>query len=249
MTIYLPGGQSIELYKLPNGQWQFGKGRDAVVITDMTQVDEIPQVEGKPAIDPQTREDIHKWVEKIKHQPTPAAVQQGQTPLLAGISARDQLSRAISVMPEEVVNRLLLAVTNTLGPLADSINQESPINHHSDGYGQDQGMHQPATQPFTLPEDSRWVDPSNPASGYLSPMYREGGAVVTDKQGKPITQWHPTPEFHQVTDRPEPIPIAETTPLNVHQPKDVEEEMEQARRSSGSARELVGAGRRTGRRR
>lgn len=243
ITIYLPGGQSIELYKLPNGQWQFGKGRDAVVITDMKQVDGIEQ------IDPQTREDINKWVEKIKHHPAPAAAQQGQTPLLAGQSARDQLSRAISIMPDEVVNRLLLAVTNTLGPVADSITQAAPINHHSDGYGQDQGMHQPATQPFMLPEDSRWVDPSNPASGYLSPMYREDGSVVMDKQGKPITQWHPTPEFHQVTDRPDPIPIADTTPLNAHKPSDVEEEMEQARRSSGGARELVGAGRRTGRRR
>jgi len=236
VKVYGQGGAVTELYELPNGQWQFGKGRDAVVVRSLDQVS---------ALDESTKKDVEAWLERTKHRPAPEPIQQGQTPLLAGETVKDRLSQAINNMPNEIAARLLLAVEQTLGPVADSLKQSAPINHHSDGYGQDMGMPAPASVDaggFSLPAGARWANPNNPASGYLMPDME-----VRDEKGNPTTRWHPTPDFHAVTEQPEPVPIADTAPLKVHVPDDIEKEIAQERRSRGTS-DLVGAGRRSRRR-
>lgn len=225
VMVYDKSGNTAEIYELPNGQWQFGKGRDAVVITDMGQIEHIAG-----SIDANTKATIAAWVEKIKNRPTPEAVQQGQTPLLEGVSARDRLSTAISRMSDEVANRLLLAIESTLGPVADSLSQEAQANHHGGHYG-DPGAHAPATTGFTLPEGSKWADPQNPASGYLSPDYQ-----IKDERGQPTMRWHPTPEFNAVVE----------ASSDGRSPVEVEMDEE---RQKHQEREPVGAGRTSARRR
>lgn len=232
VKVYGQGGAVTELYELPNGQWQFGKGRDAVVVRSLDQVS---------ALDESTKKDVEAWLERTKHRPAPEPIQQGQTPLLAGETVKDRLSQAINNMPNEVAARMLLAIEQTLGPVADSLKQSAPINHHSDGYGQDLSMPAPASVGggFVLPEGARWANPNNQASGYLMPI-----PGVKDEKNVPVMAWHPTPDFHAITEQPEPLPVADTTPLNVHVPDAIEKEMAQERRSRGAA-DLVGAGRRS----
>ena len=232
VSVYGQGGATTELYELPNGQWQFGKGKDAVVVTDLSQV---------AGLDEGTQTAVAAWLDRTKNMPKPTAVQQGQTPLLAGDSVKDRLSQAITNMPNEVAARMLLAIEQVMGPVADSLKQGAQINHHSDGYGQDQDMAAPGSvQPaaFQLPDGAKWAQPGNPASGYLTPDYE-----VKDERGQPSMRWHPTPAFHAFSDR------ANDTAAG---PKgadlsDVEMEMERERKARGV--EKVGAGRSTGKRR
>ena len=207
-------GNMIELYELPNGQWQFGKGRDAKVVASL---DDIAMVS-----DPGIRKSVEDWLERTKGQAM-QPVQQGATPLLAGETVRDRLSQAISKMPEEVVARLLMSIEQVVGPVADSITAQAPVNHHGDGYGQDQGMVPPAMVPFTLPQGARWAQDGRPEAGYLAP-----DSNITDEKGRPSMQWHPTPQFSSFVDA-----APEKT--------DIELEME-AEREKHQDRELVGAG-------
>lgn len=213
-------GNIVELYELPNGQWQFGKGRDATVVTSIDQVANF---------DTDTKAAVEHWLESRKNQPPAQPVQQGQTPAIAGETVKDQLGRAIALMPDDVAARLLLAITQTLGPVGDSIAQEEQINTHADGFGQDQDFAPPASQAFVLPEGARWADPDNQAAGYLT-----NTGQLDDKQ-QPIVHWHPTPAFHRVQERPDPVPVGDVATTGK-----VEEEMERARKTAG--RELVGAG-------
>lgn len=184
----------VELYELPNGQWQFGKGRDATVVTSVDQVKEF---------DEGTQTAVAAWLDRIKHLPTAPPVVQGETPILFGESARDRLGRAISCMSEEVVNRLLMAVEQTIGPVADSLTQGQQVNHYSDGFGQDQGNHPPGPVAFQLPEGAWWAEEGRPVAGYFTPytvIKDELGNIIeqrmiTDGKGKTKPQWHPTPEF------------------------------------------------------
>jgi hypothetical protein len=223
LTLFKPGGDTIEVYELPNGQWQIGKGRDATVITSLDQV-QLADAAGHPLIDANSRASLEAWVTKMQSQTPPTPVLQGQTPVLAGVSARDQLSQAIANMPEEVVNRLLTAVVQTVGPVADSIKQGLEINSHGDGYGHTAVS--PPAPAFQLPPGARWNDPNNRAAGYLTPM------GMVDEKGIPMEQWHPSPEFAALQDKPEPTPIMETAPLHVHVPEP----------PARGAEELVGAG-------
>ena len=214
----LPGGGMAELWELPNGQWQIGKGRDAVVITSMEQVQDVTDGSAKAS--------IAQWIERTKGM-TVAAVQQGQTPLLAGETVKDRLSQAIANMPNEIAARILGSIEQVLGPVADSLSQGPQVNHHSDGYGQDQMMAAPCSvesAPFQLPEGARWAQQGNPAAGYLTPDFE-----VKDERGQPSMRWHPTPDFHAFTDH-----AADTAAG----PKgasltDVEQEMEKERSSRG----------------
>lgn len=226
VAIYGQGGATTELYELPNGQWQFGKGRDAVVVRSLDDVS---------MCDAGTQKDVAAWLDRTKNRPTPEPVQQGQTPMLAGETVKDRLSQAIAHMPDDAVARVLGAIEQVMGPIADSLKQAAETNHYSDGYGQDQGMHAPASVPFQLPEGARWVDQNRPESGYYT-----FNPEVTDERGHPTAKWNPTPEFHAMTTRPEPVPVVETTPLNVHVPQDdVAKEMSRERAKRG-----VPAGRR-----
>ncbi len=210
---YGADGNMAELYELPNGQWQFGKGRDATVITSMEQV---PMV-----TDPAIREDIEAWIDRTKGQ-TLQAVQQGATPLLAGETVRDRLSTALSRMPDEAVARILGSIEQVMGPIADSLNAAAPTNHYSDGFGQDQPYAPPASIPFTLPEGARWAQEGHPERGYLTP------GTITDEKGNRAMQWHPTPQFAD---------FVESAPEKT----DIEIEMA-AEREKHQDRELVGAG-------
>ena len=225
-VLYGASGNTKELYELPNGQWQFGKGRDAQVVRS---VEDIAGVG-----DPNIVQDVEAWLERTKNRPAPEAVQQGMTPLLTGETPKDRLGRAISQMSEEVVSRLLNAIEQTMGPIADSITQGESINHHSAGYGQDQGMHAPATtesQAFVLPPDCKWCDPTRPSSGYLQPIPGGDGSPRLDDHGVPMMSWHPTPEFHDLMSQPEPVSVAEMVPTS-----GVEREMEEERSRHGVAR-------------
>jgi len=232
ISTYTPQGNIVDLYQLPSGQWQYGKGRDAVVITSLDQVVLVDK-DGNSTIDPDSLASIKAWIKLIQDRPTPTAVQQGMTPVIEGQTSRDQLSHAISKMSDENVNRILNAIVQTMGPIADSINQGEQVNSHSDGYGQDQGMYPPGAvqmpAAFHLPPGARWADPRNPASGYLT--FDSG---ITDELGKPASSWHPTPEFHALLQQPDPTPITETTPLKVHDP--VQDEMERDSELTGAAR-------------
>jgi len=227
-TRFLTKGGSQELYELPNGQWQFGKGENATVVRS------IEQVEGFPD---EIMKDVGAWLERIKHAPSPMAVQQGRTPMIAGGNVKDKLGRAISLMPDEVAARLLNAFEQVLGPVADSLTQEIEVNSHADGFGQDQGFPSPGSveeRGFKLPAGSKWVNPSNQASGYLSPI-----PGLFDDHNIPMMAWHPTPEFHRMTTQPDPIPIAETTPM----PSFDDSQAEALEEELSRERELVGADR------
>lgn len=211
---YGADGNMAELYELPNGQWQFGKGREATVITSMEQVSMVT--------DPAVRKDIEAWIERTKGQ-TLQAVQQGATPLLAGETVRDRLSTALSRMPDEAVARILGSIEQVMGPIADSLNAAAQTNHYSDGFGQDQNYVPPASIPFALPEGARWSQEGRPERGYLTP-----DPTVKDEKGNPTMRWHPTPQFfQQVEGAPDKT--------------DIEIEMA-AEREKHQERELVGAG-------
>lgn len=232
VSVYGQGGATTELYELPNGQWQFGKGRDAVVVTDLSQV---------AGLDEGTQTAVAAWLERTKGLPKLAAVQQGQTPLLAGETVKDRLSQAIANMPSDVAARLLLAVESVMGPVADSLSQAQQANHHSDGYGQGEGLAAPGSVSagFVLPPGGWWADPTNKAGGYFTPDFE-----VRDERGQPSARWHPTPEFEAFT---------ETASDTVAGPKgaemdDVDKEIAKERQACG-VDEPVGAGRKSGRRR
>ncbi|MDH5666555.1 MAG: hypothetical protein OEY86_00910 [Nitrospira sp.] len=242
------GGGMAELYELPSGQWQIGRGKDATVVTSLDQVGGVS--------DSSALADITRWVEKTKHVSVKAVVE-GPAPVLAGHSTRDQLSHAIANMPEEAVNRILLAITQTMGPIADSVTQHGQTNHHGDGFGQDQtfatpgGM--PQHQPFVLPPEAQWVDPNNHASGYYTPYVIVRNAageiiehqVARDAKGNPTKHWNPGPAFEKLLSMPEPASEIDAHEPAIYQGKDAEEELKEER-----SRELVGAGgRRTSRRR
>lgn len=234
----LPGGGMADLYELPNGQWQFGKGREATVVTSMEQVADVTDANAKEA--------IAKWIDRTKSMPVQPVIGEGPKPVLSGHSTRDQLSRAIANMPEEAVNRILMAITQTMGPIADSITQEPQVNSYGDGFGQDLDIPVPG-QPFTLPPDAEWVNPSNPASGYYTPYVEVKNhlgevidrTVVRDAKGNPSRHWNPTPAFHQALNRPEPVSYIDAHPTQEYQGKDAEQELEEERER---AKELVGAG-------
>lgn len=201
VTIYSAdgGGMIKELYELPNGQWQFGKGKDAQVITSIEQVKEF---------DEGTQTAVQYWLERTKSQPTPSPViAGGPTPMVAGETVADRLSRALSLMPREVQENVLRAIEQTLGPVADSITQEAPVNHHSDGFGQDQASHVPGGIPIAtdeLPSGAWWVDSNNKAAGYYTPNY-----TITEKAKLPSGEivdvptktWHPTATFQRMQDK------------------------------------------------
>lgn len=212
-----------EVIELPNGQWQFGRGRDAVVVTNIEEVKEFGE-------DVQTA--VAKWLEKVKGMSTqPQAVKEGPTPQLQGESVRDQLDQALRRMPDSALNRILHAITSTLGPEADSLAQGGPVNSHGDGFGQDQTFPAPAaTGGFTLPEGAWWAEEGRPEAGYYT--FNPG---VTDAKGRPTKQWHQTPQS---------LDVIEAAPDKT----DVELEMEREREKFHEE-QLVGAGRRTSRRR
>lgn len=204
----------VELFELPNGQWQFGKGRDATVITSMEQIAMVS--------DPGIRKDIEAWIEKTKGQAL-QPVQQGGSPVVGGETVQDQLIYAITHMPGDAQARMLEAIKQVMQPIAHSLAQPAPANHYSDGFGQDQQLPPPASIPFVLPEGAKWAQEGNPASGYLVP-----DLTMTDEKGQHPMRWHQTPQFTQ---------FLETAPDKTS----VELEME-AEREKHQERELVGAG-------
>jgi hypothetical protein len=230
LMIHTEGGNIVEMHELPNGQWQYGKGKDSKIVTKLEPIFKLP--EGAAWVNPENwaegftingdLEEIHelseigdssaypsmkRWVDSLKNRKAPAPVQQGVTPALQGVSSRDQLSQALAVMPNEAIDRLLNVVKQVMEPIADSLKQGSSINSHEDGYGHGEQFHAPASDQqsgFQLPAGATWATPGNPAAGYLTESQDK------DDHGVPIKAWHPTPAFHDMTDRPEPTPIAET---------------------------------------
>lgn len=219
---YGADGNMVELYELPNGQWQFGKGRDATVVTSMEQISVVT--------DPAVRKDIEAWIERSKGQPL-QAVQQGATPLLEGETVRDRLSTALSRMPEEAVARILGSIEQVMGPIADSLSASAQTNHYSDGFGQDQAYLPPSAIPFMLPEGAKWAQEGRPESGYLTP-----DPTVRDEKGNVTMRWHPTPQFAEMVEA-----APEKTAIEIEM--DAEREKHQERELVGA-----GAGRRTRRR-
>lgn len=215
VVVYGTDGNMAELYELPNGQWQFGKGREATVVTNMEQVSMVS--------DPAVLQSIQAWVERTKGQAL-QPVQQGATPLLAGETVRDRLSQALGRMPDEAVARILSSIEQVMAPMADSLSMPAATNHYSDGYGQDQGIVPPAAIPFTLPEGARWAREGRPEQGYLTPDPNG----LTDEKGQPAMRWHQTPQFLQSIDA-------------APDKTDIEIEMV-AEREKHQDRELVGAG-------
>lgn len=217
------GGMIKELFELPSGQWQFGKGRDAQVVTTLEQVKEF---------DEGTQTAVQKWLDRTKNQPVPQPIiAGGPTPMLAGDSVRDRLGRAISMMSEEVVNRLLTAIESTVGPVADSITQEAPINHHSDGFGQDQHTPVPGAVPFTLPEGAWWAEQGRPEVGYYTV-----DPEVKDERGQPTKRWHATPQFHAYVEQaPEKTSVVELE-MEAEQAKYHQEEQDRQLAGAGSNR-------------
>lgn len=207
-------GNMVELYQLPNGQWQFGKGRDATVVTSMEQVSMVT--------DPAILKDVEAWIARTKGQAL-QPIQQGATPLLAGETVRDRLSQALGRMPDEAVARILSSIEQVMAPIADSLSMPVATNHYSDGYGQDQGIVPPAAIPFTLPEGARWAREGRPEQGYLTP----DPSGLTDEKGQPAMRWHQTPQFLQAVDA-------------APDKTDIEIEMA-AEREKHQDRELVGA--------
>lgn len=223
------GGVIVELYELPNGQWQFGKGKDAVVVTTLEQVAEF---------DSSTKDAVAKWLDRVKALPTPpaAVVQGGQPASFTGESSRDQLSRLLSRVPDSVVDRLLGAITQTLEPIADSLTQPDAVNSHVGGFG-DASTLPPGAIPFSLPEGASWADPARPESGYFTLDY-ELAEKATLPDGRvvdvPSRRWHPTPQFHEFVRS-----TADKTDIELAM--DAEREKFHAEQADSDA-DLVGAG-------
>lgn len=249
-----PGGVTLELYEMPNGQWQFGKGKDAKVITRIEEVSGFSVVNGEKV--PDFHESIitrvQQWLERVKHQPTPAPMVEGAAKATPDTALK--IVRAINAMAPEMQAKVLLAIESVVGPVADSLTQGELVNSHGDGFGQDQPIAAPARVPFRLPEGSRYVDPANPSNGYLTPTGR------SDEKGHPEMMWRPTPDYlHIQGDKVEAVTDYDADRL-ARQPEreralesashELVDELEQARASAPSpAEEMVGAGTKERRRR
>lgn len=224
---HVGAGDISELYELPNGQWQFGRGHGAKVVSSLEEVANL---------DVGTKEQVAKWLARVAEQKlTPVAMQGGEQANIHTKDARGRLAQRIAHMSDEVVHRMLLSIEQTLGPIDESMNQSGPANSHSEGYG-DEGQFAPADTavPFQLPAGGRWAQEHNPSAGYLTPL----GSV--DEKGHPVMQWHPTPEFHAVLDRVETGGSLDQVPRVVHDPVASERAAEQGKRqelaSAGSRR-------------
>jgi len=193
---------------------------------------------------------VQKWLDRIKTlqiQPTPV-VQGGAPALNDGQSSRDQLVSLISRIPDNIVDRMLLAMQQTLEPMADSINQAGPVNSHGDGYGQDQHNPVPGAVPFSLPEGAVWADPGRPESGYYTLDFKHtekrklpNGQIIDE----PTRQWHPTPQFHSIVERaPEKsdIEIEMAEERRKFEAQNAERAEDEDDEDEKPGRQLVGAG-------
>ena len=190
VMLHIGAGDIAELYELPNGQWQFGKGRDARVVASLDDVKDL---------DEGTKKDVAAWLEKVKvSNVKPVPMQAGVSENVTAESARVRLQHRLDNMSPEMTARLLLAIENTLGPAQDSMNAGPQINSHADGYGDPEQTFAPGNQPFSLPAGAVWADERTPAAGYYT-----HDEEIKDGQGNPTKRWHPTPQFHEMASRPE----------------------------------------------
>jgi len=190
MTIYVGDGNILDLYELPNGQWQFGKGRDARVVERLDDV---------AAFDEQTKKDVAVWLEKVKEsQVKPVAMQAGVQGNVSAESTHDRLIRRLENMSPEMEARILLAIENTVGPVEDSLHAGEHVNSHADGYGQGEPVHAPGQQQFVLPAGAVWADERTPAAGYYT-----HDEEIKDSKGQPTKRWHATPQFNETLEQPE----------------------------------------------
>jgi hypothetical protein len=230
-SVLKDGGITLELYELPNGQWQFGKGRDAKVVTSLEEVADFSEP---------VQKQVAEWLERRKNMPQAAPVIQGSVPQSGDVGSK--LLQAIGLMDPEMKAKLLHSIESVLGPVADSLTQAAPVNSHGDGFGQDQFVPELAAQiqAFVLPQGARYVDPNNQDAGYLSPSGR------TDDKGVPEMTWKPTPKYIRIQEgREEAITgfdaealasLPDTAADQAEAAREINEELERA------SRELVGAG-------
>lgn len=245
VMLHIGNGNISELYELPNGQWQFGKDRNATVVQRVEQVFKLPgqsrwanpqdfgagyyTVTGRDAEDHLVEEfhefgelgdvavlrSVEAWIAKVKARASlPVPMQAGPHANVESDSPHARLHKRIENMSPEVVARLMLAIESTLGPVDDSMNQAGPANHYSEGYGDADNPAPGNTEAvgFRLPDGAKWAQEGNPGAGYLTSL----GAA--DEKGHPIMQWHPTPDFLDMTERPDTGSSLDTVPLKVHDP-------------------------------
>ena len=205
-TIHVGQGDILDLYELPNGQWQFGTGRDAKVVEDISEVEKF----GDGIV-----KQVSAWLEKVKAlNLKPAPMQAGNMP---AESSAQRLKRRLDSMSPEMQERILLAIENSVGPADDSITAGEGVEEEPLPIG---------SGPFTLPEGAEWADDRNPANGYFTI-----NQDIKDARGNATRQWHPTPEFHQLTDGPD-----SASTVDAYDPAEADIELERQRQSS-----LVGA--------
>jgi len=178
--------QMTEVIELPNGVWQFGRGRDAVTITSVDQVSEFGE-------DIQTA--VAQALKKMKQgkikppQPSKPMNRQQET--------SSEVLNFFKAMTPEQQERMLDLFRQTLSTTGDSVAQGPSINSHADGYGDQPPVPVGADieSSFVLPPGCKWSDPRDPRCGYLKPT------GIEDSHGQETYSWHETPEFGNILDR------------------------------------------------
>lgn len=190
----LQGGNTVELYKLPNGSWVFGKGENARLVKSADEV--IMFGEGIQA-------KVSTWLARQAELAAVAAERAAQgipEDVVAGPrpdTKADTLARAIMSLSPDAVDRMLAMIQSVVMPQADSLlaGQEAAVNPHepfSPQVGQDAVRME---IPDGFPEGSIWSNPSDPSAGILVPT----GQV--DHKNQPIREWRMSPEFERFVER------------------------------------------------
>lgn len=227
-SVLKPGGITLELYEMPNGQFQFGKNQDAQVITSIEQVADF---------DPPTQARVAQRLAQQASLPPPIPVIDGLQQAPNAQDTATLLVRVVQALDPMTQAKLLENIQGFAAPLRDSVLQ---------GQQGEPAVLPPARLPFVLPPSARYVDPNRPESGYLTPT----GAL--DDHRRPIDAWHPTPTYLIDEDRLDTLRAGETAPITAFDAEsrqvqaapdstprpDVTEELAQAR----SQKDLVGAG-------
>lgn len=219
------GGIMLELYEMPNDTLQFGKNRDAKVVTSLEEVTDFPG---------EVQALVSAQIERQKTRPIQSAVVEGAAQSGA-IHVGNRLAQAVAALDPIMQAKLLASIESIVGPVTDSLLQGQGPEAFVPGLGTT------SMQPFLLPAGGKYVDPTRPDAGYLTLTGR------SDEKGRPEMAWHPTPQYLRMEDgqvepvttfdadrlQPDPIPLMEAA-------SDVTAELNQAR-------DLVGAGASKGR--
>lgn len=254
VMLHVGNGNISELYELPNGQWQFGKDRDATVIQRIDQVFKLPAqsrwvdgadiskgyltVVGKDAQD-QILEEFHPfgelgdvkvlqsleaWLLKVKARAEVPA------PMQAGPKG-NQSSTSPRAMVHEYVDHMN---DETVSRMLNSLEMTlGPIQDSLRAKGLENSHGDGYGDPETFAPGDTTVSEFQLPQGaeWVDPQRPASGyftfdSNIRDERGQRTKNWHPTPEFERMAFRAETGSSLDAIPPKVHDPVQAEIEAE-----------------------